>query len=89
MVCPVFLLFGAIVAYRGYSSIAYIVLNETAHLSLWTAAAVGIGVLLGAITSLSAAPFDVINVYAVVAGFSILGVMVWNASRFLRFSPQV
>src|SRR5207245_15232 len=29
------------------------------------------------------------NVYAVVAGFSILGVMVWNASRFLRFSPQV
>ncbi len=79
----VFILFGAIISYNGYSSIAYAVLDETVHLSSGITAAVGLAVLLGAAISRHVDPLSAVNVYAVVAGVSILGVISWNAMRFI------
>lgn len=78
----IFLLFGAIVAYRSYSAIVYVVHDEAVHLSSWTTIAVGLGVLVGAGTSLNVEPLHAINVYALVAGCLITFVLCWNALRF-------
>ena len=83
---PVFLLFGAIVAYRGYSSVAYVVLDETTHLSFWTTVALTAAVTLGAISSFAIDPLNVINVYALVAALSMIFVLFWNVARFVRTS---
>jgi hypothetical protein len=80
----IFFLFGAIVAYRSYSSVAYVVLNETMHLTTWITVAVGVGVTVGAVASLAVDPLHAIDYYAVAAGASILAVMLWNAARFVR-----
>jgi hypothetical protein len=82
-ILPSFLLFGAIVAYKSFSSIAYLVLDEPVHLSLWTAAAVGAAVVLGVAASFIVDPLSVINVYSLVAGLSIIVVLCWNAARFI------
>lgn len=82
-ILPCFLLFGAIVAYKSYSSIAYLVLHEPVHLSLLTAAGVGVAVALGAAASFIVDPLSVINVYSLVAGLSIIVVLCWNAARFI------
>lgn len=79
-----FFLFGVIVAYKSYSSVAYIVLDETIHLTTWITIAVGCGVTVGAVSSLAFNPLGAIDSYAVAAGLSILFVMLWNASRFVR-----
>lgn len=79
----IFVLFAAIVAYKAYSSIAYVVLNENAHLSWWTTAAVAAGVAVGAVTSrLIVDPLLATDAYAMVAGLLILAVLFWNAARF-------
>jgi hypothetical protein len=83
-VLPSFLLFGAIVAYKSYSSVAYLVLDEPGHLSFWTASAVGAAVALGAAASFAVDPLSAINVYALAAGLSIILVLFWNAVRFIR-----
>jgi hypothetical protein len=80
---PIFLLFAGIVAYRSYSSVAYLVL-ETAHLSSATAVALAASATIAAVASLAVDPFSVINVYALAAGLSMTMVLVWNTARFLR-----
>ena len=87
-VLPSFLLFGAIVAYKSYSSVAYLVLDEPVHLSLWTAAAVCAAVALGIAASFAVNPLSAINVYALAAGLSIIVVLFWNAARFIRLSSM-
>jgi hypothetical protein len=84
----VFLLFGAIIAYRSYSSIAYVVLEDTRHLSTWTTAATGGAVALGVVASFRLTPIGTIDVYAVVAGLLLIGVTCWNASRFVYPSAR-
>jgi hypothetical protein len=76
----IFLLFGAIIAYKTYSSVASIVLDEIAHLSSWTASAVGAAVALGAAASFTVDSVSAINVYALAAGPSIILVLLWNAA---------
>ena len=80
----VFIFFGAIVAYHGYSAVAYVVLDETAQLSSGITAAIGIAVLLGAAMSRRVDPLSAVNVYAVVAGVLMIGVTSWSAMRFIR-----
>jgi hypothetical protein len=80
----IFLLFGAIVAYKSYSSVAYVVLDESAHLSSWTTAAVSAAVALGAVASLAVDPLNAINVYALAAGLLMIVVLFWNTRRSNR-----
>ena len=87
-VIPCFLLFGAIVAYRSYSSVAYLVLDETAHLSSWTTGVVSAAAVLGVTASFILDPLNALNVYALAAGLSMTMVLFWNAARFLRLSPS-
>ena len=82
----IFLLFGAIIAYKSYSSVAFVVLDETAHLSSWTMVAVSAAVALGAAASFAVDPLSAINVYALAAGLSMIVVLFWNATRFNRRS---
>jgi hypothetical protein len=65
------------------------VLNESTHLSSWTTAAVGVSVTLGVAASIAVDPLSVINVYALTAGLSIIVVLFWNASRFIRLPPTL
>lgn len=80
----IFVLFGAIVAYKCYSSVAYVVLNETAHLSSWITMVVGVSAVIGATTSITVDPLRAIDFYAVIAGVLMLAVLLWNAARFIR-----
>jgi hypothetical protein len=80
----IFVLFGAIVAYKSYSSVAYVVLNETIHLSMWITVAVGMAVTVGGAASFAVDPLRAIDAYAVAASASILMVMLWNVARFVR-----
>ena len=86
-VLPVFLLFGAIVAYKSYSSIAYMVLEDFAYLSTWTTIVVALAVALGVAASFRVEPLSTIVVYASAAGASIIAVLFWNAARFVRSTP--
>jgi hypothetical protein len=81
---PIFLLFGAIIAYKGYSSVAYLVLDESSHLSSWTTVVICSSVALAATTSWFVDPLSVISVYALTAGLSLIGVLFWNVARFIR-----
>lgn len=88
----IFLFFAAIIAYRAYSSIAYVVLtDETMHLSWWTTTAVGTAVVIGAVVAVvEASPLSAVNAYAVVAGVLMIGVVVWNAMRWQqRVQPAI
>jgi hypothetical protein len=85
-VLPCFLLFAAIVAYRSYSSIAYLVFEDPTHLSLWTTLAVITAVVASASSSLLIDALGAINVYAFLAGLLMIGVLVWNVARFIRAS---
>ena len=86
-VSPVFLLFGAIVAYKTYSQIAYVVLNESVHLSSWTTVAVTTGVVFGAAASLAVDPMGAIGIYALVVGLTTIVILSWNAMRSIRLIP--
>jgi hypothetical protein len=88
-ILPIFLLFAAIVAYRAYSSIAYLVLQETAHLASWTTAATGTSVVLAAAASFALDPLSVINVYALAAALPMVVILFWNAARFVRLPPTL
>jgi len=81
---PVFLLFGAIIAYKTYSQIAYMVGDEPVHLSSWTTIAISTGVVFGAAASFAVDPMTAIGVYALVTGVATLLILSWNASRFIR-----
>ena len=85
-VLPCFLLFAAIVAYRSYSSIAYLVFDDPSHLSWWTTFAVIAAVIISAGSSLKIDALGAINVYALLAGLSIISVLFWNVARFIRSS---
>jgi len=80
----IFLLFGAIVAYKSYSSVAYVVLEETSHLATWTTVAVSTAVVLGVAASFVIDPLSAVNIYALAAGISMILVLFWNAMRFHR-----
>jgi hypothetical protein len=80
----IFLLFGAIVAYKSYSSVAYVVLEETSHLAAWTTVAVSAAVASGVAASFIVEPLSAVNVYALVAGILMTVVLCWNAKRFCR-----
>jgi hypothetical protein len=88
IIVPYFVLFGAIVSWKSYSSIAYLVLDESSHLSSWTTAAVGASVILGAVASLVVDPPGVISVFALAAGLSITLVLFWNVGRLIRPTPK-
>jgi hypothetical protein len=85
-VLPCFLLFAAIVAYRSYSSIAYLVFDDPSHLSWWTTLSVVTAVIISACSSLEIDALGAINVYAFLAGFLMIGVLFWNVARFIRSS---
>jgi len=85
-VLPCFLLFAAIVAYRSYSSIAYLVFDDPSHLSWWTAFAVITAVVISAGSSLEIDALGAINVYAFLAGLLMISVLFWNVARFIRSS---
>jgi hypothetical protein len=87
-ILPSFLLFGAIIAYKSYSSVAYLVLDEPMHLSTWTTVSVSMAVALAAVASYAVSPFGTVNVYALVTGLSITVVLFWNAVRFIRLSQH-
>lgn len=74
----------AIIANKSYSTIAYVALAETAHLSSWTTVAVGIAVMFEVVASLTVDPLRAIDVYSVVGGVAMLAVLLWNAARFIR-----
>jgi hypothetical protein len=82
-VLPCFLLFGAIVAFRSYSSIAYQVLDNAMHLSWSTTIAVAIGISISAVSSLFLDPLQAVSVYGLVTGSLMIGVLFWNAMRFM------
>jgi hypothetical protein len=88
-IAPIFLLFGAIVTWKSYSSIAYVVFPETTHLSTWTSVTLGVSVLLAVVASITTEPLTAINVYAFTASLSILVIMFWNAGRFMRLSLKL
>ncbi|WP_428535371.1 hypothetical protein [Rhodopila sp.] len=85
-VLPCFVLFAAIVAYRTYSSIAYLVLDDSSHLSWWTTFAVITAVIVAAASSLEIDALGAINIYAFLAGLLMIGVLFWNMTRFIRSS---
>jgi hypothetical protein len=85
-ILPSFLLFGAIIAYKSYSSVAYLVLDEPMHLSTWTTVSVSTAIALAAMASYAVSPLGAVNVYALVTGLSITIVLFWNAARFIRLS---
>ena len=85
-VLPCFVLFAAIVAYRTYSSIAYLVLDDPLHLSWWTTFAVITAVIVAAGSSLEIDALGAINIYAFLAGLLMIGVLFWNVTRFVRSS---
>jgi hypothetical protein len=85
-VLPCFVLFAAIVAYRSYSSIAYLVFDNPSHLSWWTTLAVITAVIVGAVSSIRIDALGAINVYALLAGLLMIAVMFWNVARFIRTS---
>ena len=80
-ILPCFVLFGAVVAYRTYSLVAYVVSNQSRHLSYWSTLAVFAGLAAGVAVQRLTAPLGVIAVYAVTAGTATLAVLVWNAAR--------
>jgi hypothetical protein len=80
-VLPCFVLFAAVVAYRTYSLVAYVVSNQSRHLSYWSALAVFAGLIAGVAVQRLTVPLGVIAVYAVTAGAATLAVLVWNAAR--------
>jgi hypothetical protein len=77
----IFVLFGVIIAYKCYSSIAYVVLDDNDHLSGWTTAVAGAALTVGVIASLAVGPLGAINIYAVVAGIGMTAVLIWSAAR--------
>ena len=83
---PCFLLFAAIVAYRTYSSIAYLVFDDPSHLSWWTTLSVITAVIISGCSSVEIDALGAINVYAFLAGFLMIGVLFWNVARFIRSS---
>ena len=87
-ILPSFVLFGAIIAWKSYSAIAFVVLDDPSHLSSWTTAAIGGAVILGAAASLEVDPLSVINIYALAAGLSIIVVLIWSAGRFIWPTPN-
>jgi hypothetical protein len=82
------LLFGVIIACQSYSSVVHVVFEEIAHLSSWTASAVGTAVALGAAASFAVDSQSAINVYALAAGPSLIPVLFWNVPRFIRAIVQ-
>jgi len=80
----IFLLFGAIVAYKSYSSIAYVVLDENAHLSWWTTAAVFLAIVLGLVVNAAFGPLNALSTYATSAGTAIILILLWNVVRSAR-----
>jgi hypothetical protein len=85
-VLPCFLLFAAIIAYRSYSSIAYLVFEDPSHLSWWTTFAVIAAMIVSAGSSPVIDALGAINVYAFLAGSLMIAVLFWNAARFIRSS---
>ncbi len=83
-VLPTFVLFGAVVAWKSYSSIAYVVLEGTTHLSFWTTIVIGISMLISIVSDFAVDPLGVVNIYAFVAGLSIFAVLFWNNARSSR-----
>lgn len=81
---PIFCFFAAIVAWKAYSSIAYLVLNSSAHLSNRTTGAIGISGLLSAAAALVADPLTCVNVFAATGALLIFAVLITNLSRSLR-----
>ena len=49
--------------------------------------AVGAAMVLGAAASITIEPLGAIDVYALVGGFAMLAVLLWNAARFVRPAP--
>ncbi|MGE4047307.1 MAG: hypothetical protein AB7F35_20765 [Acetobacteraceae bacterium] len=86
LVLPIFLLFGAIVGYQSYASVAYLVLDDPAHLSSWITTGAAFAVAVAAITNLRIDALATINVYAAIAGSSILIALLWSVVRFDRSS---
>jgi hypothetical protein len=83
-IVPIFLLFGATIAYKSYSSIAYLVIENPAHLSSWAVGAIGSALIIAAVTSLVAGPLVAVNVYAFVAGLALIAVVARNAAHAFR-----
>jgi hypothetical protein len=85
-VLPWFLLFVAIVAYRTYSSIAYLVFDNPTHLSWSTTFAVMTAAVVSAGSSLMIDAQGAISIYAFLAGSFMIGVLFWSVARFIRSS---
>lgn len=76
---PIFALFGAIVTYSSYSSVAYIVLDQTLHLSAWIAIGTVAALASGAAASMIATPLEAVSSYALTAGFSLIAIVFWHS----------
>jgi hypothetical protein len=81
---PIFCFFAAIVAWKTYSSIAYLVLNSSTHLSNRTTGAIGIAGLAGAAAALVAEPLTSVNIFAAAGAVLIFAVLLTNLKRSLR-----
>lgn len=83
MTLSIFALFGAIVTYKGYSSISYVVMNIS-HLSSWTTLAVLLAISVAMAASVLVDPMGALSSYAGVAAVLLVVALVWNALHFVR-----
>lgn len=84
-IVPIFICFGAIIAYKTYASIAYLVIDNPTHLSSRAVIAIGGAVAIAAGTSLLTNPLIAVNVYAAVTGLALLVVVARSAA--VEFRP--
>ena len=87
-VIPIFALFGAIVAYSSFSSIAYVVLDRIGRISTWTTIMTGVAVVLGAVSSRVVDPLDAVSIYALTVGLSLIVILICS-SGLVRWPRMV
>lgn len=82
-VLPVFFLFGAIVAYSSFSSMAYVLIPESTRMSGLVTTIATAAIAIGWLTSLVLEPLSVVSIYALVTGLPLLAIVF----HFSGFGP--
>ncbi len=83
-VIPIFALFGAIIAYSSFSSIAYVVLDRPARIAMWTTIMTVVAVILGAVSSRLVNPLQAVSIYALTVALSLTIILVCSSGLVRR-----
>jgi len=78
-VIPIFALFGAIIAYSSFSSIAYVVLERPSRIATWTTVMTALAVVFGAIASRLVDPLGAVSVYALTVGLALIIILIYSS----------